>query len=56
MRYKVTRKSTANPNKRIKTTKYWNKKSLAQKYADDTNKMYNNVRARVVKCPRMKRS
>ncbi len=49
MRYKVTKNSHG---KRITTTKYQNKKSKAQDYADLTNKMFKNARARVVKVPK----
>lgn len=46
MRYRV--RATIR-GKRKTTDKYWNKKRLAQKYADDTNKNHYHARARVVK-------
>ena len=46
MRYRV--RATIR-GKRKTTDKYWNKKRLAQKYADDTNKNHLHARARVVK-------
>jgi len=38
--------------KRITTSKFWTKKSNAQKYADQTNEWYRNAKARVVKLRR----
>lgn len=35
--------------KRIKTDKYWTKKSNAQRYADETNEHRPCARARVIK-------
>lgn len=52
MRYKV--RATMH-GKRLTTSKYWEKKSGAQKYADATNKFFKNARARVVKYPKKKK-
>lgn len=46
MRYRV--RATIR-GKRILTDKYWNKRKLAQKYADETNKNNYHARARVIK-------
>jgi hypothetical protein len=49
-RWRVTAKiSKLNPRKRICTDSYWDKKSMAQRYADETNKNYPGANARVVK-------
>lgn len=50
MRYKVSKASRANPNKRITTDKYWNKKKGASDYAKQTNKIFPGSNARVVNC------
>jgi hypothetical protein len=46
-RYKV---STTRHGERMTTTKYWTKKSNAQKYADITSKNRLGSYPRVVKC------
>ena len=47
MVYKV--RANMYSGKRITTTKYWNKKKNAEKYAEETNKNRPGARARVIK-------
>ena len=48
-RYRVTKNSPIVHGTRIASDIYFEKKSTAQKYADETNMHYNNANARVVK-------